>query len=297
MYHFIVNTNSGSGRGFKRWVQIESILLERKIVYDVSFTKKPNHATQLVHDLAHDSPNVSAIIIVGGDGTVHEAINGLQNSNVPLGIIPAGSGNDFCRGMGIPLNCVEALERILKNEKKLIDVGHINNKVFATIAGIGFDGKIAAETSRSKLKKLCNVIKIGSIPYILAMLKVMLSYKPTDVNLRIDSKASSHENVWLIAIANTPFYAGGMKICPEARNNDDLFEVCIVKGISRWKLLRIFPSVFKGQHINHPAVRTYQGKNLIISSNNPMIAHGDGEIVGETPFNIKILPSSIYVLS
>ncbi|GAA0459455.1 diacylglycerol kinase family protein [Alkalibacillus silvisoli] len=294
MYHFIVNQKSGSGRALKVWYHVESILWEREVDYEVSFTQSPNHATQLVQQIINSK--VKAIIIVGGDGTVHEVINGLQGSKTPLGIIPAGSGNDFCRGMGIPSHYKEALERILKNDKKLIDVGRINDKIFATIAGIGFDGKIAQVTSTSKFKRLFSVIKIGSIPYILNMFKVLLYYKPINVNLNIDTNHVKHEKVWLIAIANTPFYAGGMKICPEAKNNDDLFDICIVKGVSKWGLLRIFPSVFKGKHIDHPAVVTYKGKSLKIVSSNPMVAHGDGEVIGQTPFNIKVLPSLIYIL-
>lgn len=295
MYCFIVNKTSGSGRALKTWDHIKNKLQKKNIPYRVHFTQQPNHATELVHELRR-SEEPRAIIAVGGDGTIHEVINGLVGSTIPLGIIPAGSGNDFCRGMGIPLQYDKALERILKNEQKVIDVGRINDTYFATIVGIGFDGQVALETHHSKNKKLLNLAGIGSIPYIINVLKVLLYYKPTNVDLYIDSIKTTHQKVWLIAIANSPFYAGGMMICPDAKNNDQLFDICIVKGISRWEFLQIFPSVFKGEHIHHPSIITLKGKKLKILSSTPLTAHGDGEIIGNTPFKIMISPASISVL-
>ncbi|MEC5423936.1 diacylglycerol kinase family lipid kinase [Virgibacillus sp. C22-A2] len=295
MYCFIVNKSSGSGRAKKIAYHIENTLQEKCIRYRILYTRQPNHATKLVQEMVQKK-EVKAIIAVGGDGTVHEVINGLVGSDIPLGVIPAGSGNDFCRGMGIPLQYNKALERILKDERKVIDVGRINDKFFATIVGVGFDGQVAQETNNSQNKRVLNLTRMGSISYIINVLKVLLYYKPTSVDLHLDQKLTTHQNVWLIAIANSPFYAGGMMICPDAKNNDQLFDVCIVKGISRWKLLRIFPSVFKGKHIYHSCITTLKAKELNITSNVPMTAHGDGEIIGTTPFKIMIIPSTLTVL-
>lgn len=295
VYCFIVNRASSSGRGLKIWNQIENILQQKNIRYDVLFTQQPNHATDLVKEIVRKK-KAKAIIAVGGDGTVHEVINGLVGSTIPLGIIPAGSGNDFCRGLGIPLKYDKALKRILKDKRKVIDVGRINDKFFATVVGIGFDGQVAKETNKSQNKKILNLAGIGNISYIINVLKVLLYYKPTSVDLKIDSKQTKHQNVWLVAIANSPYYAGGMMICPNARNNDQLFDICIVQGISRWELLRIFPAVFKGKHIYHPNITTLKGKELEILSSPPMTAHADGEIIGKTPFKIMIFPLSLFIL-
>ncbi|WP_309245501.1 diacylglycerol/lipid kinase family protein [Virgibacillus proomii] len=295
LYYFIVNKLSGSGRALKIWYRIKNLLQENQIDFDVFITERPHHATELVKEIIQKK-DVKAIIAVGGDGTVHEIINGLVGSKIPLGIIPAGSGNDFCRGMGIPLQYERALERVLKGEQKIIDVGNINNKFFATIVGIGFDGQVAQQTNQSQNKKILNLAGMGSISYIINVLKVLFYYKPTNIDLEIDQKLAKHQNVWLIAIANSPFYAGGMMICPNAKNDDQLFDICIVKEISRWQLLRIFPSVFKGKHVTHPSVTILKAKQLKIMSNTPMTAHGDGEIIGETPFKIMISPSTLFVL-
>ncbi|WP_331279650.1 diacylglycerol/lipid kinase family protein [Oceanobacillus salinisoli] len=295
LYYFIVNKNSGSGRALKIWYRVAKLLQERHIAYDVCITNGPQHATESVKNIIKKN-NAKAIIAIGGDGTVHKIINELVGSKVPFGIIPAGSGNDFCRGMGIPLKYDQALERILKGEQKFIDVGNINDKFFATIVGIGFDGRVAQVTNQSQNKKLLNLAGMGSVSYIINVLKVLFYYKPTNVELKIDQKYAKHQNVWLIAIANSPFYAGGMMICPNAKNDDQFFDICMVKEISRWQLLRIFPSVFKGKHVNHPAVTILRAKEVEIVSNSPMIAHGDGEMIGETPLKIIISPSTLCVL-
>jgi diacylglycerol kinase (ATP) len=127
----------------------------KNVYYCVRFTQKLKHATSLVQELI-SKEKVTVIVAVGGDGTVHEVVNGLVGTNTPLGIIPAGSGNDFSRGLGIPLKHDKALERILKGKPKIIDIGYVNSTYFCTVAGIGFDGEVAQTTNVSIYKKLLN---------------------------------------------------------------------------------------------------------------------------------------------
>ncbi|WP_246247452.1 diacylglycerol/lipid kinase family protein [Piscibacillus halophilus] len=295
LYSLIVNKASGSGRGYKIWRQIETTLQNKSLSYQVSFTEYPHHATELVKEII-DQYNPKAIIVIGGDGTVHEVIQGLAGTNLPLGVIPSGSGNDFCRGMEIPLQHKKALHRILEHNEKVIDVGVINGKHFMTVVGVGFDGQVAKETNSSQNKKILNAFGLGKLTYVLNVLKVLFYYQPTHIDVEIDSKKMRYENVWLIATANFPCYAGGMVICPEAQYQDELLDICIVKDISRWKLLKVFPSVFKGKHIHHPSIKILKGKEIKISSTSPLVGHGDGEVIGETPFQIAVKPSSIVVL-
>ncbi len=112
----------------------------------------------------------------------------------------------------------------------------------------------------------------------------------------MNKKHLAFQKVWLIAVANSPFYAGGMLICPDAKYNDGAFDICIVQGITRWELLRIFPSVFKGKHLSHPSITLLKASEVEILSDSPMIAHGDGEIVAETPIKIMVQPKTLYVL-
>jgi diacylglycerol kinase (ATP) len=295
LYGFIVNKVSGNGRTLKIWDQIERKLKEKNIFYCVRFTQKSKHATILVQELINKE-NATVIVAVGGDGTINEVINGLVGMNIPLGIIPAGSGNDFSRGLGIPLKHDEALERILSGKPKIIDIGYVNSTYFCTVAGIGFDGEVAQKTNTSLYKKILNFIRVGQISYIISAINVLLRYKPIDITLKIDKKLYNIPKVWLIAVANLPFYAGGLVICPKAESNDGLFNICIVQGMSKWKFLCTIPLVFKGNHISSPSIQIIKGKELEIYPSTQLLVHGDGEVIGETPARIRIEPNALYVI-
>jgi diacylglycerol kinase (ATP) len=295
LYCFIVNKVSGNGRALKIWQQIEKKLQDKNVDYCVRFTEKPKHATILVQELINKE-KVTAIVAVGGDGTIHEAINGLIGTNIPLGIIPAGSGNDFSRGLGIPQKHDEALERILNGKPKIIDIGLVNSTYFCTVAGIGFDGEVAHATNVSIYKKLLNFVRIGQISYIISAINVLFRFKPMDLSLMIDKKLYKFPKVWLVAVANLPFYGGGLVICPKAESNDGLFDICIAQGMSKWDFIRTFPLVFKGNHTSSPFIKIIKGKELEICSPTPLLIHGDGEMIGQTPARIRIEPRSLYVI-
>lgn len=295
LYCFIVNKISGNGRALKIWEQIEKKLKEKNVYYCVRFTQKSKHATLLVQELIRKE-NVTVVVAVGGDGTIHEVINGLVGTNIPIGIIPAGSGNDFSRGLGIPLKHDDALERILSGKPQIIDIGNINSTYFCTVAGIGFDGEVAQTTNVSIYKKICNFIWMGKISYIISALLVLIRYKPMNISIMIDKKLYKIPKVWLIAVANLPFYGGGLVICPKAESNDGLFDICIVQEMSKWEFLCVFPLVFKGNHTTSPSIRIIKGKELEIYSPVPLLIHGDGEVIGQTPARIRIEPCSLYVM-
>lgn len=295
MYGFIVNKTSGNGKALRAWQKIEKIIQEKKVSFCVRFTQKPKHATSLVQELIQKE-KVTVIIAVGGDGTIHEVVNGLAGTTTPLGIIPAGSGNDFSRGLGIPLKCDEALERILKGKPKIMDVGYVNYRYFCTVAGIGFDGEVAQTTNGSFHKKFFNFFRIGHISYVISAIMVLFRYKPQEISCMVDNKLYKLSNVWLIAVANLPYYGGGLVICPKAESNDGLFEICIVQGMTKWEFIRIIPRVFKGKHISSPSITIIKGKELEIYAPAPLLVHGDGEVIGKTPARIKIDPAALYVI-
>lgn len=296
LYCFIVNKASANGRSYKIWKQVELILQQKKIPYIVRFTQRPKHATLLVQEaILHQNPSV--IVAVGGDGTVHEVINGLADSNIPLGVIPAGSGNDFCRGLGIPLQYKKALQLLFNGERTEVDVGRFHTKYVSTVVGVGFDAEVARATNSSSYKKWLNVIRLGSLSYIVSMLKVLFYYKPADISLKIDSVHYNLQNVWLIAIANTPYYGGGLMICPKAHFRDGLFSICLVHGLSRWQFLGIFLFVFNGKHTSFSSVvKVYEGKEIEIHSFEPLMVHGDGEILGQIPARLTIQSNSLSVI-
>ncbi|TVZ78840.1 YegS/Rv2252/BmrU family lipid kinase [Aeribacillus composti] len=294
MYYFIVNKISGNGKGLKVWKKTEKLLQEKQINYQVRFTNRPKHAAEIAKELS--SEKCYAVVVVGGDGTIHDVANGLINSNIPLGVIPAGSGNDFARALDIPKDYKKALKRILMGKQRKIDIGRIGNEYFITVMGIGFDGKVAEINNGSKYKNWLNVIRLGNLSYGLSFLHVLLKYRPVSIQLMVDGEKLVFCNVWLIAIANISNYGGGIKICPNACYNDGLFDICIVHGMNKWELLRTFPKAFKGKHILHPGVTMITGKQVEVISELPVIVQGDGEILTKTPMSVTIQRGGLLII-
>jgi diacylglycerol kinase (ATP) len=286
---FIVNRVSGNGRGLVRWSKVEPVLKKKGIPYRVAFTERPGHATELAREAVKSG--VQAVVAVGGDGTVHEVGNGLVETDVPFGYIPAGSGNDFATDQGIPRDPVKALERVLEHRPRRVDTADFGGRVMISSIGVGFDGQVAKVVNNSRWKQL-----LGKGSYALGVLRELRRFQPTRVVLEVDGKVHREDGVWLIAIANISCYGGGMRICPEARNDDGLLDICLVRGISRLNLLRLFPLVFSGKHVNYPYIVMLRGSQITVSSEAPLVVHADGEIVGETPISVRIRPQSLWVL-
>lgn len=296
MYFFIVNHRSGNGKGLKAWRRIQPLLQQKQIHYQVEFPTSPLNAAVLARELVKEN-NLKVLVVVGGDGTVQSIITELVGSLVPLGIIPAGSGNDIARGLRIPLKPERALEYVLVGTIKKIDLARTGNKSYITIVGMGIDGKVAQTVNGSRYKKWFNLFKLGHLSYALSLVQVLFHYVPARILIRLDGREEEFSNVWLVAIANFPNYGGGMMICPGACQTDGILHVCIVHGISRWELIRLFPSVYRGKHILHPAVTVLSAKETEVISDSPLLAHGDGEIIGETPIKVTVQKEAVYVIS
>lgn len=294
MYCFIVNKTSGNGKGLKVWKKVEKLLQEKQVKYEVSFTERKKHAEEIIQEWTNK--NGIIIVTVGGDGTIHEVANMLINSNIPMGIIPAGSGNDFARALKVPINYKKALEHILIGKHRRIDIGRVGKECCITVTGIGFDGKVAEVNNSSKYKNWLNFIGLGGLSYGLSFLHVLLKYRPVNVYLTVDGKKMMFFNVWLIAIANLPNYGGGIRICPNACYDDGLFDICIVHSMSKWELLRIFPKAYKGKHVSHPCITMIKGKQVEVISKLPIIVQSDGEILAKTPVNLTIQRDGLLII-
>ncbi|WP_409343154.1 diacylglycerol/lipid kinase family protein [Paenibacillus sp. MBLB4367] len=310
MIVFIVNPVSGNGRGKKVWKEIERVLRQRSIGHAVRFTTGAGTAGALAGELLR-TVRPAAVIAVGGDGTVHEIVNGLwgaarsggadpaaaADAAWRFGYIPAGSGNDFARGHGLPQEPLAALELILAGTSVIpIDLLLMEGRVAANSIGTGLDGQVALETNEAGYKKLLNRLRLGKLAYVLALVRVLLTYRPCDMRLLVDGRTTEKSRVWLIAVCNIPHYGGGMMINPAAKPDDGLAEVCIVSGISRLKLLLLFPLVYSGKHVGHPAVTFLSGRAIEIESSRPHVAHMDGELARPERMRIEVLPAQISVI-
>lgn len=296
MYIFIINPYAGKKRAEKIWSQLSRYLDKRKISYQYYITKYPRHAVLLAQSAIQQEEKIDAIIAIGGDGTINEVIEGMDSSTVPFGYIPAGSGNDFARYYQIPSNPIKAFEIIMERKTLSIDIGKITNGYFVNSLGAGFDAQIALKTNRSSYKKWLNKWGIGKLSYVITVLKEIFLYEPSSLKVEVNGKEYHYSKVWFIAVANIPFYGGGMKISPDAVPNDGKLEVIVVSQLNRWQLLRFFPQVFKGTHIHLPYVKVLYGSEVIVNMDPSTPVHADGEIKGETPIKISLLQQRINII-
>ncbi len=307
IFFFIINPAAGNGKALKKWNKVKDELQQKNVRFRSFFTERPGHAEHIARQIAEiHADHLESIIAVGGDGTIHEIINGLAfHEDIKIGYIPAGSGNDFARGFSIPHAPLDALATIIGKGGKTgqYDIGRVifnsgkgRQKRFANSVGAGFDAEVSKVADEASYKPLLNKVGLGRFAYLIALLKTMTAYKPADVTVTIDGNTAVFEKVWFITISNSPYYGGGMKISPAADPSDGILDVCIVYNLPVWKLLLLFGSVFFGWHKYLKEVELFTGRNISVKSESPFPVHTDGEQAGVTPIQVSVLNSrrSIY---
>lgn len=304
--YFIINPKARNGYCFKIWKKIEALLETEKVTYLAFFTEYSGHAKFLANQIASQNHNQKLIVAVGGDGTIHEVMNGIVNfKNITLGFIPGGSGNDFSRGFHIPSdphNALLVILRLLKEEGLFIDLGKISfedqsEHFFINNMGAGFDAVISYEVNKSQMKAVLNKLSLGRLVYVYVLLKKLFTFKTTTIDLSIDGKKHIFEQTWFVTVSNQPYYGGGMKIAPKAVPDDGLMEVTVVHQLSKLKLLLVFISVFWGKHVYFKEVKTFTGRDISIQSDSSLFIHADGENIGSTPIKIHLQSRALQVLT
>ncbi len=264
---------------------IESCLAELGIDYSINITKSLNHMLETIkNNLASGFDN---FIGVGGDGTLHYMANMLAGSNKRVGIIPLGSGNDISSNLGIPSG-IEDCCRIIKNGNiKNLDLGVINDKYYyICIAGTGFDSEVndLANSTRFPIK--------GSSKYTYAVYKTLLTFRSREFTFSYNGQIKKF-NGMMIAASNMPSYGGGMKITPDASPVDGLLDICVIKKMSKFHFISVFPKVFQGKHIDDPHVEIFRTGEITIESNYKFSVFADGEFICKLPATFKIAPGKL----
>jgi diacylglycerol kinase (ATP) len=306
--YFIVNLQAKNGRCRKVWQKIEQELKKQHIPFHAFFTEYRGHAAELADKIGRGNAGREPVLLiaVGGDGTIHEAANGAASySHITLGFIPGGSGNDFSRGYGIPGAPKKALELVLRSFSSMrfqaIDAGkmHLNGKdiYFVNNMGAGFDALVAKESNESRMKALLNRFSMGRLVYVYILIKELISYKRTDMQINIDGILHHFSKVWFVTVSNQKYYGGGMKIAPKASPTDGMLEITIVHGLAKWKLLLVFITVFWGGHTRFKEVCSLSGKKVGIAAERPVAVHADGEAAGTAPLEVQIQEQAFKILS
>ncbi|MFJ7971013.1 diacylglycerol/lipid kinase family protein [Psychrobacillus sp. NPDC096389] len=277
---FIVNEHAGNGRGKKVWKKWKDAI---SFPYTFMITERIGHAIEIARNYATSSNEDLLIIAVGGDGTVHEIIAGITGyDHVRVGVISAGSGNDFGRTFSVfqtieQLNCyVHSAYASEKMDLALLDTGQHRYEVVNN-AGFGFDAKVAYSVNHSKWKQRLNAFGLGKLAYILYLIKELFTFQRFSFTLHKDEEVVTYDDVWFFVVCNQPYFGGGMKISPSSKPDDELIEMTVVYNLARWKLLFIFGTVFFGKHTKFKEVIQFQAKRYSITFRDEVYGHVDGE--------------------
>ena len=292
---FIVNMRAGNYKGRRMWHYIQKQLI---IPFTVHETKYQGHARDLVQQIAlYEGKQL--VIIIGGDGTMHEAVNGAKYcSNVILGYVRAGSGNDFARTFTF-FKDAQAIEHyVLGAGTTVVDCGSIRfngneSKNFINNFGIGFDGYVSRLANESSIKKVFNKVGLGKLSYAYFVALALIQFKP--FTLKIEQR--EFKNVWFATVSNQPYFGGGMNLSPTSKVDDGELEVTIVNNLPRLKFLLLFLTVFAAKHTKYKAVTQFSVKDTILTVDKLVPLHTDGEhnMLTERIVHCTVEPQSITI--
>lgn len=276
---FIVNETAGKGQ--KTWAALQAQLT---IPYEVYKTAYATHATALVQELAQQHDQL-CIIAVGGDGTVHEVIQGALGKQVIIGVVSAGSGNDFARAFPTFKQAAHIETWYATQQTKCYDIGKFtDNAIFMNNAGIGFDAYVVALANASRIKKRFNQLGLGKLAYVYYLVKALFTYSTQNISVN----GQLYRNVWFVTISNQPYFGGGMKISPHSKTDDDMLECTIVHNLSKRKLLTVFMTVFWGGHTRFKEVTQLNGQQFKLTVPQAIHCHIDGEAFHITEHDVHV---------
>lgn len=290
MYHVIINPAAKSGRGKQLWAQLEEVFKEQNVEYQVHFTRREGDAGRYAEELTEHGAAVR-LLVCGGDGTLNEVLQGIHDlDTVELAYIPQGSANDFARDFPEQGNPKERLRRILTREPYRIDVGLVrilaqdgteHVRRFAGSSGIGYDAAVCEEVDRSVMKRYLNRLRLGKLAYLIIALKQLVQLPQHPVRIVIDKEREiSMQRCLFSAFMVHRYEGGGFMFCPDADAFDGELDLCMAENLTRRKILRVLPSAFSGKHVRYKReVHTFRGREIVVSAEEPMYFHVDGEVV------------------
>jgi len=308
----VVNTRAGRGAMRHAWPKVREVLEAAGLEYEVAPTERPGHATELAR--AGIESGIRYVVAVGGDGTVHEVVNGMMGENGPLdpeavlGVVPSGSGSDFGRTYGMAQDPAIAAQHLAGDTLwGRIDVARIaytafdgtaGQRWFANIAEVGIGGDVVVEAVQ--MPKW-----LGGLTYRLAAVKAITRFRPQRASIRMNARAATsraatepladvvHESpVSLVVIANGQFFGGNLRVVPRAIPSDGMLDVLIASG-TKWDGIRMLQRMPSGTHIPSPNVLEYLANSLSMDAPRPMTVEADGEPLGTTPVTVDLVPAAL----
>ena len=286
-YAFIVNPAAGSGFALTAMQKLETVLRGKNIEYRIYRTERPGHGTEIASELSSDK-DVLAVVSVGGDGTAGEVAAGLTGTGKPMGIIPAGTGNDFIKSVNIPNDPDKAMEILLTGKQDRIDTGVVNDHFFLNVCGTGFDVTVLDYAEAEKKKHR------GLTPYLLGLIKAIFHYRSVRLNLIADGE--KEEGQFLVcSVANGRFIGGGIPICPKADIGDGLLDLVLIRDVHRWQIPFYLPGLMLSRDLKF-RITCHRRVSEVIVEDKELRINIDGDIISMSRADFRINPGSLILI-
>jgi diacylglycerol kinase (ATP) len=283
---FLINPTAGRGTCLQIWKQIERIVAsdrQAEAIVPSSYEEMRRVAAEAVR------AGVDRVIALGGDGTLDAVAAELAGSDTTLGVIPAGTGNDFTKTNLIPRSPQAALAIATGPHIRRLDLGMANGRhPFLNVAGAGFDAEVAA-VHRNYPKGLG-----GTLPYLLGTIATLRRYKPVHVTVTVDEQVFQGP-ITLVAVANGPQYGGGMRIAPTARRDDSAFDVYVTEAMPVLDMVKLLPRVYTGTYVKDPRVHLLRGRHVSVVPDSNLYVHVDGDVIDPGQVTFELLPRALSV--
>jgi YegS/Rv2252/BmrU family lipid kinase len=289
----VINPNAGRKRGLEVGAEVSRQLVEAGADTESFVSDHPGGVREFAETI--DQGRFGGVVAVGGDGTLFELVNGLiagsGSVSVPLGQVPVGTGNSFIKDLGV--NSIEdAVSRLVGGRTRKIDLGHFTCDAgayyFMNLLGAGFVTDVAVRARKYK--------SLGALSYVLGVIEETIRLKSTPLTIELDGRVIEREGIF-VEICNSRFTGGDMMMAPSAEIDDGLFDVVVLSTVSRGKLLRLLPTIFKGTHIDQPEVEVFRGRSVVVRSASPLALTPDGEIFGHTPIVATMHPGALEMFA
>ena len=292
---FLVNPASANGSTGRRWPELARRAAAAGLEGDALLSERRGHLGELARGAAADGARL--LVVVGGDGSVNEVVNGLAGleARPDLAIVPRGTGWDFVRTFGIPRNVEQAAAVALRGDVRTIDLGRATfrtwngseaSSLFANVASVGMSGAIAQRANET------TKVLGGKVSYLWATFAVFSRWTATELELRVDDERRSGK-MFDVVVANGRYFGGGMQICPEARPDDGLLDVLTIGDLTKRDLMTTMPKTYRGSHLPHPKAELLRGSVVTVSSPSALPVELDGEQPGTTPVRFEVLPGAL----
>jgi diacylglycerol kinase (ATP) len=288
----VVNPTSGKNRGMSLGLEVAHRL--RAAGHEVLDLSDETYAAARDRALGAIAQGLDVLAVVGGDGMVHLGVNLAAETKTPLAVIAAGTGNDVARGLGLPVHDpVRAADLVTTGVPRSIDaVRHVDvhgvHRWYAGVLGAGFDSLVNERANTWPWPK-------GQMRYNLAILRELPLFHAIPYAVTVDGQRQE-TRAMLVVVANGPSYGGGMRVAPDARFDDGLADVVILHEISTLEFLKVFPKVFSGRHLGHPAVEVLRGREVTLEADG-IVAYADGERFAPLPLTLETVPGALTVLT